>query len=288
MPIVPQNIPKPQQNRTEVGVQSLDRSGQPAALKKSARRGKTAKSKEGGSSTALDRVSREEENLLVQEVTEEQRRRRGRGYNDFSEIEPVSGHSKTLVRRAGRAFRIDAEGRQVPPHFSEVEQGNLQDAWLLAVLAAVARAQPDALMQRVQPSQKGDFTVQLGERVYPVTPEFPSEGYAEPEPQNLNDTLWVALVEKAFALESACSYAELETGNPSRALPLLVEGRSLRRRIRTASTASGGLDHGTKDRRAEEDFGVASAGTEPRNARWWSSPEPRRSKHRSWPTTPTR
>ncbi len=238
MPIVPQNVPKPQQSRTEVGVRSLDRSGQAPTLKKG-QRGRGPKGAAGPGSRALDRVSREEENRLVDEVSEEQKRRRGRGFGDFKDLSPAPGHAKTLIRRSGRAFRLDDEGRDVPPHFSDVEQGNLHDAWLLALLAAVAHAQPGALIERVQPQDDGDFKIRLGDRIYPVSPEFPSEGYAEPEPQNRRDTLWVALFEKAFALDSACSYGEIETGNPSRVFPLLVEGRSARRRVRMNGESNG-------------------------------------------------
>lgn len=234
MPIVPQNIPKPQQNRTEVGVRSLRQSSQPAALKKGGRKTRPTKT-ESSETTALDRVSREDANLLVEEVNDEERRGRGRGRDGLADLEPVPGHATTMLRRQGRAFRTDDAGRMVPPHFADVEQGNLQDSWLLATLAAVAAAQPGALVRRVDERRKGDFKVRLGEHTYPVSPEFPTEGYAEPEPQNQRDTLWVALFEKAFALDSACSYAELEAGNPARALPLLVEGRSLRHRVRLSA-----------------------------------------------------
>ena len=62
--------------------------------------------------------------------------------------------------------------------------------------------------------------IKLGKDEYRVEPEFPNEGYADPMPNGQNDTLWVALVEKAFAQASAESYANLERGNPARALDL--------------------------------------------------------------------
>ena len=237
MPIVPQNIPKPQQqNRTEVGVRGLRQSSQPSALKKGGRKAK-AKT-EGSDASALDRVSREDENLLVEEVGEDRRRQgRGRNRQGYAELEAAPGHTTTMLRRKGRAFRIDEQGRKIPPHFSDVEQGNLQDSWLLATFAAVAAAQPGAIVQRVVTDPSGDFAVRLGDQAYSVSPEFPTEGYACVEPRNLQDTLWVALLEKAFALDSACSYAELEAGNPSRALPMLVEGESLRHRVRISGDA---------------------------------------------------
>ena len=242
MPIVPQNLPQPQQNRTEVGVRSLNQSSQPAALKKGGRRGRTGKTKDGAQSSSLDRVSREDTNLLVDEVGDERHRRGKRREDAFAQLEAGPGHVTTMVRRSGRAFRIDDEGRTLPPHYSDVEQGNLQDAWLLATLAAVAEAQPGALIARVRPDGKRAFTVHLGDRRFPVTPEFPSEGYAEPEPGNQADTLWVALLEKAFALDAACSYAELEAGNPSRAFPLLIDGRSRRHRLRPSDDGAAQLE----------------------------------------------
>ncbi|MEO1336001.1 MAG: C2 family cysteine protease [Myxococcota bacterium] len=232
MPIVPQNIPKPQQNRTEIGVRSLTQSNQPAALKKGGKKARSGKAKDAASS-GLDRVSREEQNLLIEEVGEDPRHRRGPGSDHYDDLEPAAGHATTMMRRQGRAFRIDDDGRTLPPHFSEVEQGNLQDAWLLASLAAVATAQPAALLQRVKAGRNERFMVRLDQRTYPVSPEFPSEGYAQPEPKGQTDTLWVALFEKAFALESACSYAELEAGNPAQALARLVTGETRRHRVRT-------------------------------------------------------
>lgn len=240
MPIVPQNIPKPQGNRTEVGVKSLERSAQPSALKKGLRKARSGQAK--GDSSTLDRVSREDANLMVGEVAEDpERRRRARTPGGFAEIDAAPGHAASMIRRPGRAFRIDEAGHAIPPHYSEVEQGNLQDAWLLATLAAVAFAQPEALLQRVHQTPDGNFVVELGDHRFGVTPEFPSEGYAEPEPKGQHDTLWVALLEKAFALNAACAYAQLETGNPNRALPLLVEGQSRRQRIRPSGDVAAEL-----------------------------------------------
>ncbi len=231
MPIVPQNIPRPQQNRTEVGVRSLHPTHQPSALKKGARRSKSAKTGDPDAS-ALDRVSHDDANLMVNEVGDEPRRHDQRPALEVADLEAAPGHSTTVLRREGRPFRTE-NGRLVPPHFADVEQGNLQNAWLMATLAAVAEARPDVLIERVADGHNGDFFVRLGRRRFPVSPEFPTEGYAEVEPRGRADTLWVALFEKAFALDAACSYAELEAGNPSRALPLLVGGGSRRQRVRT-------------------------------------------------------
>jgi hypothetical protein len=134
---------------------------------------------------------------------------------------PAPGHGASLRWVEGEAFRTDTAGQPIPPVFGDVDQGNLQDAWLLGACAALAHAEPAAIVSRVR--RRGDgFSVRLGEVSIPLTPEFPNERYADPIPNGQPDTLWVALVEKAFALYEAGSYANLEHGNPGRALELLT------------------------------------------------------------------
>src|SRR5207253_1313608 len=100
--------------------------------------------------------------------------------------------------------------------------------WLLAACAAVAHARPAMLLRRVTGNGDGSFNVQLGADDFRVTPEFPAEGYAEPCPEGRADTLWVALVEKAFAIREAGAFAHLELGNPARALEALTGRPSVR------------------------------------------------------------
>lgn len=233
MPIQPAPIPR--QERTQVGLRSLNQSSQPAALKKGGGKGRARHSRKSDGSDRLDRVSREDANLMVEEVGEESRhRRRSLQAEYLDDFELTPGHSSQLLPVDGRAFRIDDGGRKLPPAFADVEQGNLQDAWLLASFAAVAHAQPASILRRVHQTGRGTFLVVLGDQELKISATFPSEGYAETRPRGLDDTLWVALLEKAFAAWNARSYAQLETGNPGRAMELLLDRGSLRKRIRAA------------------------------------------------------
>jgi hypothetical protein len=110
-------------------------------------------------------------------------------------------------------------GRTVPPTFGDVDQGNLSDAWLMACFAAVAHAQPAQIMKRIDRLDDGAFQVRVGKHtLFRITPEFSGEGYADPMPNGQEDTMWCALLEKAWAKREAGAYTLLEVGNPSRAL----------------------------------------------------------------------
>lgn len=197
-----------------------------------------AKGKKGAKSDELDRVVREDAGLsaLAELTREENDDRRSRGLNrrlDGEACEQPPGHVGGFFPLEGHAFRRRSSGGLVPPAYSDVTQGNLSDAWLLAALAAVAHALPSRLTEGVEELGEGAFMVSLGGELLRVTAELPTEGYADPRPNGQEDTLWVALFEKAFALVEAGSYAHLECGNPSRALEGLT-GRRARRRALTA------------------------------------------------------
>jgi hypothetical protein len=201
------------QNRTAVGLRALT-TVTPATPQQ------IAKAK-GADKAKLDRVERDEERRSrLFEVYEEEQEEAG--------LAQPPGHGETLRLWPGEAFRTDAQGRPLPPVFGDVDQGNLGDAWLMASCAAVAHRLPDALRERVRRRDEKSFRVLLGKEEVVVTPDFPSEGYAEPNPNGQADTLWVALIEKAFALYEAASYANLETGSPGRALELLTGRRAAR------------------------------------------------------------
>lgn len=188
-----------------------------------------AKGKKSDKSGELDRVVREDAGLAaLTELTREDRqdrRSRGRALVDGRECEMPRGHSVGFHPVEGRAFQEDGA---VPPQFGDIVQGNLSDAWLLACFAAVAERAPGRLLERIEELEPGVFDVRLDDERVRVTAEFPSEGYAAAHPRGESDLLWVALLEKAFALREAGSYAHLETGNPARALEALM-GREARR-----------------------------------------------------------
>lgn len=209
-------------NRTAVGIRGLT-TVTPTTTNRSQKKKKT---EDGG---RIDRVDRDDEsNAMLMEFAEPEEDEKE------EKLAAPAGHSTSMVRFTDDAFRTDKAGRQIPPTFSDVDQGNLGDAWLLASCAAVAHAKPTALLKRIRRNLNDSWTIKLGKDEYRVEPEFPNEGYADPMPNGQNDTLWVALVEKAFAQASAESYANLECGNPARALDLLT-GRRARRQTITAT-----------------------------------------------------
>lgn len=199
-------------NRTQVGVRGI-------TIDSGQTRG-PARRKEAAGDGRVDRVVRDEQDALFAALSgEESVERDGEGEGP---LEQPPGHASGLITVEGDAFRRDAAGRRVPPAFGDVGQGNLGDAWLLAACAAVAHVQPAMLLARVSAKGDGSFNVRLGVEDVRVTPSFPVEGYADPRPNGQKDSLWVALVEKAFAQATRGSYAELEAGNPARALEALT------------------------------------------------------------------
>ncbi len=206
-------------NRTAVGIRGLT-TITPTTTNRTAKKKKT---EDGGK---IDRVDRDDEsNAMLMEFAEPEEDEQEEG------LAAPAGHNVAMVRFTDDAFRTDAAGRQMAPTFSDVDQGNLGDAWLLASCAAVAHARPTSLLKRVTRNLNDTFTVRLGDDEYRVAPEFPNEGYADPMPNGQSDTLWVALVEKAFAQAAAESYANLECGNAARALEALTGARTARQTI---------------------------------------------------------
>jgi hypothetical protein len=181
---------------------------------------KTAK-KKGAEQGKLDRVDRDGRNNPMLELVEE--RDEEEKEQEQESLAQPPGHGTGMRKLAGDAFRTDSKKNRIAPAYSDVDQGNLQDAWLLASCAAVAHADPELIVRRVQKKADGSFQVTLGEDTLRVTPEFSNERYADPAPNGQADTLWVALIEKAWALREAGSYENLEGGNPSRALEALTD-----------------------------------------------------------------
>lgn len=200
--------------RTAVGVRGLTRATP-------ARSQKIAKKQGVDEDGKLDRVDRDGRNDRMMELLEGKEEERAE-----EELAQPTGHGMGVTPLDDDAFRSDKAGRPIPPVFGDVDQGNLGDSWLLASLAAVAHAQPAELVRRVQRIGAASFNVRLGEEEIRVKAEFSNEGYASPTPNGQKDTLWVALVEKAFALRESMSYQNLEGGNPGRALDALTGARS--------------------------------------------------------------
>lgn len=183
----------------------------------------------------VDRIDRDGQGnqMLVELIDPREERRQG-------DVLCPAGHSPGVRWVDGDAFRTDAKGRTVPPAFADVDQGNLGDSWLMASLAAVAHSGPQHLLKRCDKVRGDDdqFRVRLGSFDMYVSPEFSAEGYADPLPNGMANTLWVALFEKAFAKRAGNSYANLEIGNPNRALEMLTGKPSRRTSIHAGTSLS--------------------------------------------------
>jgi len=109
------------------------------------------------------------------------------------------------------------------PLLEDVRQGALNDCYLLAGLAAIARDNPHSLWQNVVDFDDGTYGVRLGDRFFRVDGDLPVRDpqkgavagnlkYARLGHEN---SLWVAIVEKVFAhyRRGANSYASINIGS---------------------------------------------------------------------------
>lgn len=205
----------PLHGRTMVGIRGLT-TVTPTTTKR------TEKKKGAEENRRLDKVVREEERDGLFEYVEPEEE------EDKDAVAQPAGHGQGLRTFEDEAFRVDTKGRTIPPTYSDVDQGNLADAWLLASAAAVAQAQPAQLLKRITRHDSKSWMVRLWNEATVVVAEFSNEGYADPTPNGQRNTLWVALLEKAFAMREAGSYSNIETGNPGRALEAITGKRTTR------------------------------------------------------------
>jgi hypothetical protein len=130
---------------------------------------------------------------------------------------------------------------------NDVEQGKIANCYLLAAMASVARANPDALQRLIRPKGKGVYDVTIyinsnanakpgeGERtpiVITVDDTFPTSSNGEEAFASRGDVnaagkpeLWVMLIEKAYATYKG-SYDASAWGNPGEAMATLTGNRS--------------------------------------------------------------
>lgn len=109
------------------------------------------------------------------------------------------------------------------PLLEDVRQGAVNDCYLLAGLAAIARDNPHALRQNVVDFDDGTYGVRLGDRYFRVDSDLPvRDANKGAVAENLKyarlgheSSLWVAIIEKAFAFyrRGANSYASINIGS---------------------------------------------------------------------------
>lgn len=148
--------------------------------------------------------------------------------------ELAEGDTGEFVRVEGDAFRTDEDGSTIPPRYQDVDQGHLADCWLMGSAAAVAHRDPESIQERITENEDGTFDVRLGDDTYTVTPTFP-QGYADATPNGQRDTLWPALIEKAYAMREGNSYESLDGGRTAEALEALTGTETTRHRISSST-----------------------------------------------------
>jgi hypothetical protein len=116
-----------------------------------------------------------------------------------------------------RAFTNNPLFSTAGPRMEDIRQGGLGDCYAMAGLSAIARDSPQAIRHDVVDFGDGTYGVRLGNSFYRVDNDLPvniggtTPAYAG---LGLQGSLWVALVEKAFAhyRRGANSYASIEFG----------------------------------------------------------------------------
>ena len=106
------------------------------------------------------------------------------------------------------------------PSAADVVQGGVGDCWFLASLAAVAKADPQEIRQRITDLGDGTYVVQFksaGKDVYVrVDADLPSYSSSSLAYAGFGagGSLWAAIMEKAYAMfrKGEASYASLESG----------------------------------------------------------------------------
>jgi Calpain family cysteine protease len=165
---------------------------------------------------------------------------------------PEGGGKYAYTKFSGAAFvkgqddAGTADTSDIDPN--DVKQGQLGDCYLLASMAAIARANPEAIRKLVSgPNSDGTFNVTIYSdtggafstkwtpKVVKVTPTFPSFTSGAPafaergdiDPAQGGPELWVMLIEKAYATVEG-GYGDIEGGYGRKAMTRLtgVESKS--------------------------------------------------------------
>jgi hypothetical protein len=158
----------------------------------------------------------------------------------------LEGGKATGTLKGGTPF-VQGAGDTDAISPNDVTQGQLGDCYLMASLAAVARANPQLIRDMIKDNGDGTYDVTFkvpgpfGEPfsfTETVTAEFPANG-ASPLYAGFGDTgpgaqpeIWVALIEKAYA-ESTSSgkYGDISGGVAARALEHITGNRSKQRDV---------------------------------------------------------
>ncbi|MFO0845261.1 MAG: C2 family cysteine protease [Gemmataceae bacterium] len=128
------------------------------------------------------------------------------------------------------------------PSVHDIDQEALGDCWVLGSLGAVAQDRPIAVRRMVADFGDGTYGVRLGANFYRVDADLPTWSATSTDQRfaglGREGSLWVALVEKAYAhfRTGANTYASVANGDPAdamRAFNAASVGQEVLRRART-------------------------------------------------------
>ncbi len=158
-------------------------------------------------------------------------------------VDPSLDHedrgSISYQEHEGQTFVQGGNDRR-PISPNDVDQNGLGDCYLLAAMAAIARANPRAIRRLIRDNGDGTYDVTLylhenfwdftrSSHVETVSSSFPTNAEGKPEYAGFGDQgpggpeLWVMLIEKAFAQYEG-GYEDIVGGNPGEAMEMLMVG----------------------------------------------------------------
>ena len=116
-------------------------------------------------------------------------------------------------------FQTGPDGKPILNAFTDINQGDMGDCWVLSGLGAIAMANPQLLQSHIRANANGTYTVTLYQNGKPVeitvtdtVPYSPKAGWDYPYAHDLNgNDQWAMIYEKAYA-ELKGGYQTIEGG----------------------------------------------------------------------------
>ena len=99
------------------------------------------------------------------------------------------------------------------PSELDIRQGSSADCWLMSALGSIARLNPQKIRELIVDFGDGTYGVKIRGRFFRVDADLPTNGPASRELTfaglGVEDSLWVAMFEKAYAWETAMQFSVL-------------------------------------------------------------------------------
>ncbi|MBL8823912.1 MAG: hypothetical protein JNJ77_15100 [Planctomycetia bacterium] len=147
--------------------------------------------------------------------------RTANGDNIADPLSTVEGVAFSYRNFTGRSL-FGSDGPQV----IDVSQGQVGDCWLLATMASAVNFDQNTARQMVADLGDNTYAVQIGTSFYRVDSQLPVRNDDSTTPafaklgdeDRVEDVMWVAMVEKAYALFRGGSYQDIHSDSPNEPL----------------------------------------------------------------------